>query len=346
MKNLKLTLFVLLFAAVSSAQTILTNTTLSSAVPGANSSALSTGNQGIVVVASATGISAPAPNTGNVYGLATSESQSYLYVDRELMEVKGVSSTTITVIRGVGGTSGASHASGATVFVIPTNFATIFSGGGFGSAAQGPSAPQGSCTRLNEPVLPRIHFPSGVISDCNGGQWINGDVSQTTRVVNGSLGLRLPEPGGTALTALETAGTAPGAATEEYCTELDLPYSMVVTGIGVLNGTTVGTDNHLVVLRDAGGKVLGTSALAGAVSANASTYQKYNLLNKYFAVGPARYFACVQTNGATDTLRHAITAVNNNVFAGKLTGQTFGTVVDATMPSTFTTALGPYFLLF
>lgn len=338
--------FLLLFVSLSLSafgQTVLTNTTLSAAVPGANSSVSSTGNFGVVSVASATGISAPTPNTSNAYGVATSEAQSYLFVDRELMEVRGVSGTTITVIRNVGGTSGASHLSGAFVFVVP---ATFIYGGGLGSGLQGPSTPQGSCTRANEPFLPRIQFAAGIISDCLNAQWINADLSQTTRPVNGSLGLRLPEPGGTALTALETAGTAAGASTEEYCTELDVPYSMVLTGLGVLNGTTVGTDKHVLILRDGGGKVLRTSAVAGTTTSGASTYQKHDFTAPYFAVGPARYFGCMQANGTTDTTRHAITAVNNNVFAGKLTAQTFGTVVDATMPSTFTTALGPYYLLY
>lgn len=343
MKNTLKSLFILigLLAVTSSgfAQTILANTTLSATMPSSASTASTTGNPSIAVVASATGISAPTPNTSNTYGVATSEAQSYIYVDRELMEVRAVSSTTLTVIRAVAGTAGSSHASGAIVLVVPASAI-------FGGNARYGSIPQGSCTRANELFLPHIQFVSGVISDCLGGQWVNGDVWQTTRFVNGSLGLRLPDPGATALTALETAGTAAGAATEEYCTEIDLPYSMLLTGLGVLNGTTVGTDKHLLDLRDSSGIVVANSAVAGAVTAVASTYQKYNFTTPYFAVGPARYFGCMQANGTTDTVRHTITAVNNNVFAGKLTGQTFGTLVTATMPSTFTTALGPYYLLF
>jgi hypothetical protein len=198
--------------------------------------------------------------------------------------------------------------------------------------------------------LPRIHPASGTISDCIGGQWINGDALQTTRSVFGStsvFGLRLPDPGGTALTALETAGTAAGATTEEYCTELDVPFSMVATGLAPLNGTTVGTDKHIVILRDASGNKLANSATAGTTTSGASTYQHHDFTSKYYIVGPARYFGCMQANGTTDTVRHAITAVNNNVIAGKLTGQTFGTIVAApTMPTTFTTALGPYFQIY
>lgn len=337
----------------AAAQTLLTTTTLSSAVQGMGSvnGATPTGNMSILAVASATGISAPAPNTSLTSGLlATSDAQTYLYVDRELMQVKAVSGTTITVIRGVS-TGAASHASGALVFIVPMSAIGAWSGGGFEAAAQSPSVPQGSCTRANELFLPRIHFGSGIISDCDGGQWVNGDAAQTTRSgVTGSTtaanGFRYPDPGGTALTALETAGTAPSANTQIYCTELDVPFNMFLSGIGILNGTTVGTDKHWVILYDAAGAVLANSAAAGVTTAGASTYQKHSFVTPYYVVGPARYFACAGTNGTTDTIRHAATGTNDNILGGAVTGQVFGTAAAITVPTTFTTVKAPYFMVF
>lgn len=319
MKKLTIILgLVLLLSAFGSAQTILTNTTLSTAVADSNIRTLT--------LTSATGVNAPS--------VTDFTKATYLYIDKELFDVQAVSGTTITAARGVAGTIAAPHASSAFVFVIPQYASNLFR-----------IQPNGSCTRGNELFLPRVDPASGFISDCLGGQWVSSDIRQATYPQPN--GLRLPDPGATALTALETAGTAPAAATEEYCTELDVPQSMVMTGLGVLNGTTVGTDNHLVILRDSGGKALANSAVAGALAAVASTYQKFNFLNKYFAVGPARYFGCVQTNGTTATIRHSITAVNDNILAGKLTAQVFGTVTaSVTAPSTYTTALGPYFLVF
>ncbi len=344
----------LAFAPFAGAQTILTTTTLSSALQGMGSvnGATPTGNMSVVIVASATGISAPAANTSLTSGLvATSEAQTYLYVDRELMQVKAISGTTVTVIRGMAGTGAVSHASGALVFIIPTTAIGVWSGNGFEAAGQGPSEPQGSCTRSNELYLPRIHFSSGIISDCNNGQWVNGDAAQTTRAgitgsTSGANGYRYPDPGGTALTALETSGTAPAAATEIYCSELDLPFSMNLSGLAALNGTTVGTDKHWVILYDAGGAVLANSATAGATTSGASTYQKESFVTPYYAVGPARYFACVGSNGTTDTIRHAVTGTNNNILGGTVTGQTFGTAAAITAPTSFTTAKVPYFLAF
>ena len=353
----KLTLLfaiILTLAFSANAQTLLTTTTLSAAAQGMGSvyGATPTGNLSLISVTSATGISAPAPNTSLTSGLiASSEAQTYLYVDRELMQVKAISGTSVTVIRGMAGTSATSHASGALVFIVPSAAIGIWSGGGEGAAGQGPSDPQGSCTRSSELYLPRIHFTSGTISDCDGGQWVNGDAQQTTRSgVNGSTsaanGFRYPEPGGVALTALQTNGTAPAAATQIECTEMDMPFSMYVSGIGILNGTTVTTDKHWVILYDSAGAVMATSAVAGATTTTASIYQKYNFISPYYLVGPARYFACYGSNGTTDTVRHSITGTNDNILGGAITGQVFGTAAAVTAPSTYTTAKAPYFMLY
>lgn len=353
----KLTLLfalVLTLAFSANAQTILTTTTLSAAAQGMGSvnGATPTGNLSIISVTSATGISAPVPNASLTSGLlATSEAQSYLFVDRELMQVKAISGTSITVIRGVDGTAAVSHVSGALVFVVPGPAAGIWSGGGFAAASQSPSVPQGSCTRSNELYLPRISFDSGVISDCDGGQWVNGDAAQTTRSgvtgsTSGANGFRYPDPGGTALAALQTSGTAPAANTQIECSELDIPFSMYLSGLAPLNGTTVGTDKHWVILYDAAGAVLATSAVAGATTSGASTYQKYNFLTPYYLVGPARYFACYGSSGTTDTVRHSITGTNDNILGGAVTGQVFGTAIAIAAPSTYTTAKAPYFMVY
>jgi hypothetical protein len=338
MKNtLKIaSLFVgLVLCASAFGQTILTMTTLSTAVPATQSSALTTGQMGLVSVASATNIVAPGPVTSLIAAPAVS---TFLYVDRELMDVRGISGTTVTVVRGAGSTGATSHASGALVFVIPGTAPWVNVGG------QIQSIPAGSCTRVNELVLPRIDLKTGTTSDCLGGQWINGDAVQSQRQTFN--GFRFPDPGGTALTALETSGTAAAAATEIYCSEIDLPYSQLLTGLAPLNGTTVGTNKHFAILYDSNGKVLANTAVAGVTTAGASTYQKMNFVTQYYAVGPARYFACDGLNGTTDTIRHAATATNDNILGGTITAQTFGTAAAITVPTTFTTIKVPYFMLF
>ena len=333
MKNLKTLLIALLFLAPAlNAQTIVTWTTLGAAVdtmPGSTNfaPAVRAGQQTFVKVASTTGITAPSTSDNT--------KDTTLVIDQEWMRVLAVNTTTliVTVQRGASGTRAASHANSATVAVLQTSLTTYF---------RNPA--QGACTRGNEPMLPRIDPVTSIVSDCNNNQWVNGDAFTLQRLLNNLM--QQPSPGGTAYTALETNGTAPAAATEIYCTEIDLPYSVLMTGLASLNGTTVGTDKHWVILYDTGGNVLANSATAGALTANASTYQKFNFVNKFYAVGPARYFGCVGSNGTTDTIRHAVTGTNDNVLGGTVTGQVFGTAAAITVPSSFTTAKVPYIAVF
>jgi hypothetical protein len=340
-KSIVATLGLLLAASFASGQTILVNTTLSAAVPASVSSALTTGNQVIVSVASASGISAPTPNTSNTYGAATSEAQTYLFVDRELMQVRGVSGTQITVIRGVGQTAGASHASGAAVIVVPAAAASLWSSGSYGAP---PAVPQGSCTRASEPFLPRVQFLSGIISDCLGGQWVNGDILQTTRTTN--FQLQFPVTGATAYTS---AGTSTAkAANTMYCTEIDMPYSKLIKGLAVLNGATATTDKFLIALYDSGGNLLANSATAGTTASGASSYQKRDFTTPYFVVGPGQYFACAQgDSGTTATLNLLATGTSDFVLTQSYGSQTFGTVpTTITVPTSFTTLKGPLFFLY
>src|SRR5207244_4421622 len=125
------------------------------------------------------------------------------------------------------------------------------------------------------------------------------------------------------------------------------PYNKQLTGIALLNGTTAaGTDKHYVVLYDQGGTALANSAVAGASTSGASTYQTFAFTTKFYAVGPAQYFACFQTNGTTDTVRMVVTGTQDTLLTKGQTGATFGTVPALTVPTTFTTAVGPYVYLY
>lgn len=308
-KLIPITLFALCLAAVLPAQTLLTNTTLSAAL---------TASQTVMTVGSATGFTA---------------NSTVAYVDHELVDVRAVSGTTITIRRGAGGTAAVAHKSGQIVFVgAPSSFI----------ARKVEADLSGTCTRGTAPadILPKINVLTGTISDCLGGTWVNGLNDNYTK-----FRLSSPEPGATAYTSINTNGTAPSA-TKVHCTEVFLPFNKQLTGIGLLNGTTVGTDNHYVILYDAAGNALANSAVAGVLSANASTYQNFSFTSTYFAVGPAQYFACFQSNGTTDTVRMVVTGTQDNILTKGQTGATFGTIPALTVPTTFTTAVGPYVQLF
>lgn len=313
---------VLLVTAASFGQTILTNTTLSAAITKLKAQQL--------VVASATGITAP-----------TVTSTIDLYIDKELMTVEAISGTTVTVIRGQGGTTATYHASGATVFVGPPQAFFVGSADVAGVGGGIPPLAGGSCTRANVAYLPAINVATGVKSDCLGGVWVSGfDTAQT------EYRLSFPPPGNTAYTSINTNGTAVGATTL-YCMEANLPYNKMLTGIGVLNGTTVTANARYVVLYDAGGTALANSALAGQASVTASIYEAYAFTKTFFAVGPAKYFACLQDNAVgSTTVRMAVTGTNDNFLTKGQTSATFGTVPTLTVPTSFTTAVGPYVYLY
>ena len=151
--------------------------------------------------------------------------------------------------------------------------------------------------------------------------------------------------GSLALTSYETNGTAPTAGSIYY-TEVQVPYWNTWTGAAILNGTTVGTDNHLVVLYSSSGLLLANSAVAGAITSGASTMQSYAFLNK-ITLPPGRYFVGFQSNGANDTVRHLVTANGATNVTGTFTG-TFGTILSqiATVSTTTTNVQGPIMQLY
>lgn len=147
-KKLLLSLFAVLAFCVcapfAQAQTNLTQTTITSAI--------TTAGQSVIVVASATGINAPTPLTGNTAGLQT---QTVLYIDQEEMFVTGVNGKFITVVRGYNSTQGQPHGSGAVVWVAtPQQLYMVL--------------PQGSCTAANT-VNPYIDVINGQFWFCDSG---------------------------------------------------------------------------------------------------------------------------------------------------------------------------------
>jgi hypothetical protein len=341
LKNLSLFLLVCVSASALHAQTVLTNTTLASAVGNTVSSALTTGNLSVVNLASVTGVSAPTPNAGNVATISTSGGATYLYVDRELMQVVSISGTSVTVIRGVGSTAAASHASGALVFVVPAAAVANW-GTPLGTTDWGP---QGSCTRTNELYLPRIAFTSGNISDCVGGQWITGDASQTTRST--FYRASFPPIGAVAHTGAIGTSTATTAA-ELYCVEIDMPFSKLITGLAPHVGATGGTDKWIAALYDATGNLVANSTTAGTtVGGTAYAFQALPFTSPYYVVGPAQYFGCVQSNGTTATLDLVTTGTGDLLLTYKsASAGTFGTLPSFTAPTGFTTLQGPWQYLY
>ena len=125
-----------------------------------------------------------------------------------------------------------------------------------------------------------------------------------------------------------------------YRAEIYVPHFAQWTGIGVLNGATVGTDNIMVGLWDSNGILISNSAVAGALSAGANAFQNIALLNAPVLV-PGRYFIGVQCNGTTATTRRQAAVMGGNTMTSSTAG-TFGVVPSSfTPPTTFTADVGP-----
>lgn len=136
-----------------------------------------------------------------------------------------------------------------------------------------------------------------------------------------------------ATSAVHVAGTW-------YRAEIQVPHYAAWTGIGVLNGATVGTDNLMVALYDTAGVLITNSAVAGVLSAGANAFQNIAFLSSPL-LAPGRYFVAVQCNGTTATTRRQAAANGGNSMTSSTTG-TFGTVpATFTVPTTFTADVGP-----
>lgn len=130
--------------------------------------------------------------------------------------------------------------------------------------------------------------------------------------------------------------------TETYFCEVFIPANTVLTGISVLNGhTTSSSQNTYVGLANATGTIVASSNTTTA-QGTADIYQQIPFTATYSAVGPAKYYICVQGNATTGYIATYGTLAQN-FGANKKTSETYGTFVTTASYSTttFTTGLGP-----
>jgi hypothetical protein len=126
-----------------------------------------------------------------------------------------------------------------------------------------------------------------------------------------------------------------------YYAEVTVARDVTLTGVGVLNGATVGTNSWVVGLHtSAGGADVAHSALAGTLSSGANSFQQIAFTSTYAASGPARYWIAFQSNGTTDTARTVAVSTFIDVFTKSVAGS-FGTLPSLTVPTTFTADVGP-----
>ncbi len=139
--------------------------------------------------------------------------------------------------------------------------------------------------------------------------------------------------------------TTVAATTELYLAEIFVPANATLTGVAIFNGSDV-TDVVKVGLYTAAGVLLATNATGGAgtQSSGTSNYQRVPFTATVAVKGPATYYVgCIYSGTTSKLKRHILGSFG----AGKLTGHAYATAMETTavtgltMPTTFTTALGP-----
>ena len=109
--------------------------------------------------------------------------------------------------------------------------------------------------------------------------------------------------------------------------EIIVPYWGAWTGIGTLNGATVGTDHLMVALYDTTGALIANSAVAGVLSAGANAFQEIAFTSATAPLAPGRYFLAVQCNGTTATTRRMAAADGGIAMCSIVAARSNGAIV-------------------
>ena len=222
------------------------------------------------------------------------------------------------------------YAAGATI-IVPDDTQTALIAQGIGYAASG------------QPTQTYQATGDAVLNPTIGGNKYSQD-SSGFGAPSSPQGPRIL-PNGPILAFASLGTSAVHVAGTWYRSEIYVPHLAQWTGISVLNGATVGTDNLMVALYDTNGVLITNSATAGALSAGANAFQSLAFLTQPI-LQPGRYFIAVQCNGTTATTRHWAAANGGNQMTQSAAG-TFGTVpASFTPPTTFTADVGPIAALY
>lgn len=135
--------------------------------------------------------------------------------------------------------------------------------------------------------------------------------------------------------------TTPGATTEDYRCEINIPTQTTITGIAVLLGPTV-AGNATVSLCSRSDVPIAAAKSASTALSVTGGYQRIPFASSYRA-SPGKYFIAVQFN---NTGAHFRTHPFGNFGTEKLTGGTYGTFVTGGNPGTFTADVGPIVSLY
>lgn len=309
------------------------------------SAALTASQGGQVCVASAT----------NINVTSISQTGTYLVFDKEAVQVTTAGATTLcfNVKRGQLGSAVVAHVSGRKVWVGNVATGSGDSSRPFSGGAITATLPSGGCTASAQYSLPVIYVPpnNAPIMDalkayCIAGAWTIGAEQQTQGQSPYTAWATYPTPGNV---------VAPVAVTDIsgklFFSQVIVGANSTATGACVLMGSGAGTDAIIFALWDAAGNLLANSALAGSATGSASLMQCQAFVAPISLTGPNSYFIGVQGNGTTAAQysMYKTGGAPTGYLTGVQTGGAFGTILNITaanIPTSFTTAEGPYATLY
>lgn len=129
--------------------------------------------------------------------------------------------------------------------------------------------------------------------------------------------------------------------TELYVAEVFIPANCTVTGVAVMWGSATNGNAKVMLFNSSGTRV----AISASTDVSGYTVDSYGSLipfsSTYAAVGPATYYVGVICDDNTNKINTHILGAHG---AGKITGLVYATesgYASITVPTTFTTGLGP-----
>ena len=155
----------------------------------------------------------------------------------------------------------------------------------------------------------------------------------------------IPTPlwgGGLAPAAATTGTSTQGIANQQWISPVWVPANVTLTGLAFLIATTGGTDKAIVSFYNNAGTLVAnsTTASSGTTVGTAANIQSLAFTSTYAAVGPARYWASVQTNGTTAYIR-IIAAQTSVALVGTKTNTVSLPAATVTVPTGFIADTGP-----
>lgn len=325
------------------AQTTTTWTTTTAAVLGGAANT-------VIPITASTGITA-----------STASAQQFCVLDHETVTVRAINSLNLTVVRAAGGVA-EPHASGVVIMCGPTGNFQPNTGNAYGVFI-GTNRPVGACTAANQQYLPVVSAggppADWALYNCNQGQWQrqllpNDSVPTYTRYCTpaGLAALALLSTNGDSAAPLVVGNNTTPVAGSVYYGTIEIPRTMVIKGISMLNGTVASTDDvYFGLFRDdvTVGTRLASTLLTGTAASGIGRFQDVDLTAQYLVTGPARYWISYTSEGTTTRFRTisltpGASTAGLGAFIGALGSSTTGTapaLANLVLPTSLVANVAP-----